>query len=149
MESLTNGLGTIRTWLDWLPDPLVSVLILLLPAAIALAVHNRLIAVARRLLAKRFPTGWSFVVQMHGLTRLAILLLAMIIAVPVAPIEPSTQRLLARLLLMAIIGLVGWAILMALNIGATIYLRRFRLNAEDNLLPRQTKTQGGLPLAAP
>ena len=141
MESLTNGLATIRTWLDWMPDPIVSVLIILLAAAIALAVHNRLIAIAWRLLAKRYPTAWSFVVQMHGLTRLAILILAMIIAVPVAPIEPSTQHLLARLLLMAIIGLVGWAILMALNIGATIYLRRFRLNAEDNLLARKHNTQ--------
>jgi len=72
---------------------------------------------------------------------IAFIIDLVIIAVPVAPIEPSTQRLLARLLLMAIIGLVGWAILMALNIGATIYLRRFRLDAEDNLLARKHNTQ--------
>jgi small-conductance mechanosensitive channel len=141
MDWLTNGLATIRSWLDWLPDPIVSVLIILLAAAIALAVHNRLIALARRLLVHRYTTGWSFVVQMHGLMRLAILILAVTIAVPVAPIEPLTQRLLARLLLMAIIGLIGWAILMALHIGATIYLRRFRLDAEDNLLARKHNTQ--------
>src|SRR3954452_21271870 len=104
MESLTNGLATIRTWLDWLPDPLVSVLIILFAAAVALAVHNRLIALGRRLLARRYSMLWSFVVQMRGLSRLAVLILAMIIAVPVAPIEPSTQHLLARLLLMAIVG---------------------------------------------
>jgi small-conductance mechanosensitive channel len=141
MESLTTGLTAVRNWLDWLPDPVVSVLIILIAAAIAIAVHNRLTALARRLIAPRYPTCWSFIVQMHGLTRLAILTLAMIIAVPVAPIEPSTQRLLARLLLMAIVGLVGWAILMALHIGATIYLRRFRLDAEDNLLARKHNTQ--------
>ena len=141
MESLTNGLGTVRTWLDWLPDPIVSVLIILFATALALAVHNRLIALARRLLARRYPKVWSFVVQMRGLSRLAVLILAMIIAVPVAPIEPFTQHMLARLLLMAIIALVGWAILMALRIGATIYLRRFRLDAEDNLLARKHNTQ--------
>ncbi len=141
MDSLTNGLAFVRTWLDWLPDPIVSVLIILLAAAIALAVHNRLLALTRRLSARRYPTVWSFVVQMRGLTRLAILIRAMIIAVPVAPIEPRTQALLAILLLMAIIGLVGWAILTALHIGATIYLRRFRLDAEDNLLARKHNTQ--------
>jgi small-conductance mechanosensitive channel len=141
MDSLTNGLATIRSWLHWLPDPLVSVLIILLAAGIALAVHNRLIALVRRLLAPRYPTVRSFVVQMHGLTRLAVLILAMIIAVPVAPIEPHTQALLSILLLMAIIGLIGWAILMVLHIGATIYLRRFRLDAEDNLLARKHNTQ--------
>jgi hypothetical protein len=59
MDWLTNGLASIRSWLDWLPDPVVSVLIILLAAAIALAVHNRLIALARRLLVHRYTTGLS------------------------------------------------------------------------------------------
>src|SRR5689334_7691826 len=117
MDSLTSGLKIVRDWLVWLPDPIVSVLIILLAAAIALAVHNRLRELTRRLLARRSPNLLSMMTQMRGLTRLALLILAMIIAVPVAPIEPFTKVLLGELLLMAIIALIGWAIMTAMHIG--------------------------------
>ena len=42
---------------------------------------------------------------------------------------------------MAIIGLVGWAAVVALNIAADIYLLRFRLDTADNLLARKHNTQ--------
>ncbi len=42
---------------------------------------------------------------------------------------------------MAIIGLIGWAAIAALHIGADIYLRRYRLDVEDNLLARKHNTQ--------
>jgi small-conductance mechanosensitive channel len=141
MDSLTNGLKTVRDWLAWLPDPIVSVLIILLAAAVALAVHNRLRAVTRRLLSRRSPQLFSMMTQMRGLTRLALLVLAMLIAVPVAPIDPFTKALLGHLLLMAIIALIGWAIVEAMHIGAAIYLRRYRLDTEDNLLARKHNTQ--------
>jgi small-conductance mechanosensitive channel len=141
MDSLTNGLQIVRDWLAWLPDPIASVLIILFAAAIALAIHNRLRAVTRRLIAPRSPQLFSMMTQMRGLTRLALLVMAMLIAVPVAPIEPFTKALLGQLLLMAIIGLVGWAIIEAMHIGAAIYLRRYRLDAEDNLLARKHNTQ--------
>jgi len=141
MDSLTNGLQTVRDWLAWLPDPIAAVLIILFAAAIALAVHNRLRAITRRLIAPRSPQLFPMMTQMRGLTRLALLILAMLIAVPVAPIDPFSKALLGRLLLMAIIGLVGWAIVEAAHIGAAIYLRRFRLDSEDNLLARKHNTQ--------
>lgn len=141
MDSLTTGLSTVRDWLAWLPDPIVSVLIILLAAAIALAVHNRLRALTRRLLAHRTPQLFSVMTQMRGLTRLGLLILAMLIAVPVAPIEPFTKRLVWQLLLMAIIALIGWAIVESMHIGAALYLRRFRLDTADNLLARKHNTQ--------
>jgi small-conductance mechanosensitive channel len=141
MDSLTNGLQTVRDWLAWLPDPIAAVLIILFAAAIALAVHNRLRALTRRVLAHRSPKLFSMLTQMRGLSRLALLILAMLIAVPVAPIDPFTKSLLGHLLLIGIIGLVGWAIVEAMHIGAAIYLRRYRLDAEDNLLARKHNTQ--------
>jgi small-conductance mechanosensitive channel len=141
MDSLTNGLATVRDWLAWLPDPIVSVLIILFAAAIALAIHNQLRALTRRLLAHRAPQAFSMMTQLRGLTRLGLLILAMLIAVPVAPIEPFTKTLLWRLLLMAIIALIGWALVEAMHMGAAIYLRRYRLDTEDNLLARKHNTQ--------
>ena len=76
------------------------------------------------------------------MTRLALVILAMIIALPVAPIDRRHRRLAgARCWLMAIIGLIGWAAIVALNIAADLYLRRFRLDTDDNLLARKHNTQ--------
>ena len=47
----------------------------------------------------------------------------------------------ARLLAMAVIGLIGWAAITALNIASNFYLRRFRLDVDDNLLARKHNTQ--------
>ena len=41
----------------------------------------------------------------------------------------------------AVIGLIGWAAIIALHIAADLYLRRFRLDIDDNLLARKHNTQ--------
>jgi len=45
------------------------------------------------------------------------------------------------LLAVAVIGLIGWAAIIALHIAADLYLRRFRLDIDDNLLARKHNTQ--------
>jgi hypothetical protein len=42
---------------------------------------------------------------------------------------------------MAVVGLTGWAAITSLNIASNIYLRRFRLDVDDNLLARKHNTQ--------
>jgi len=85
---------------------------------------------------------------MHGLAQVALLILAVLIAVPVAPLPPDTAQLLMRLLVISIIACAGWAAITALNIAAMLYLRRFRLDAEDNLLARKHNTQVRILLRA-
>jgi small-conductance mechanosensitive channel len=65
----------------------------------------------------------------------------MMLAVPVAPLPPETAALLARMMAVAVIGLIGWAAIVALHIAADLYLRRFRLDIDDNLLARKHNTQ--------
>jgi small-conductance mechanosensitive channel len=141
MDSLRNALDTVRVWLDWLPDPIVAVLILLIATGIALILHRLLRKASRRLLARRYPNLFSVVTQMRGLSRLALFILAIFIALPVAPIDYDLKGLIARLLLMAIIALIGWSAITALHITADIYLRRYRLDVADNLLARKHNTQ--------
>ena len=103
--------------------------------------HKVLARLARRILTVRYPNSLAILNRLRGLTRLALLILAMIIAIPVAPIEPDMARLLAKLLLIGIVGLTGWAAMITLNITSDIYLRRFRIDTEDNLLARKHVTQ--------
>ena len=141
MESLRAALIWIKDLLNWLPDPVVALLILAIAVLVALALHRWARKIVRTTLAGRYPYVFSTFTQTRGLSRLALLILAMIIAIPVAPLPPGTAEMLARLLAVAVIGLIGWASIIALHIAADLYLRRFRLDVDDNLLARKHNTQ--------
>ena len=141
MDSIRTLLTAIKDLLAWLPDPAVALIILALAVCIALVLHKILARLARRILAMRYPNSPPILNRLRGLTRLGLVILAMIVAIPAAPIEPDMARLLAKLLLIGIIGLAGWAAMITLNITSDIYLRRFRIDTEDNLLARKHVTQ--------
>lgn len=141
MDFIGTALTQIKLWLDWLPDQVTAILIVGLAMLLALAMHRSVRKLLRRMLAERHPYVLSIFTQMRGLTRLTLLVLAVVIAIPVAPFDPGTADLLARVLLVAVIGLIGWAAMAALKIAADLYLRRFRVDTEDNLLARKHLTQ--------
>ncbi|HKS84051.1 MAG TPA: mechanosensitive ion channel domain-containing protein [Pseudolabrys sp.] len=141
MDSLRAAVTWIRDLLDWLPDPVAALLILAIAVLVALALHHWASRLVRRAIAERYPYFFSVFAQTRGLAKAAILILAMIIVIPVAPLEPDTAALLARLMAVAVIGLIGWASIIALHIAADLYLRRFRLDTDDNLLARKHNTQ--------
>ena len=141
MQPIQSAFAAIAVWLAWLPAPVVAAMIVILALALANLLHKYVRRLLRAVLAKRYPYALSVFTQMRGVTRLAIFILALIIAVPVAPFEADTADWLARLLVIAVIALIGWAAITALRIGADLYLRRFSLDTEDNLLARKHFTQ--------
>ena len=141
MDSIRNALTQIKDWLAWLPAPAVALIIVALALALALAPHKTARKLLRQALAERHPYAFSVFTQMRGVTRFGLLILALIIAVPVAPFDPDTAHWLTQLVLIAIVALIGWAAITALKIAADVYLRRFRLGTEDNLLARKHVTQ--------
>ncbi|MBZ0146641.1 MAG: mechanosensitive ion channel family protein [Pseudorhodoplanes sp.] len=70
-----------------------------------------------------------------------MVVLALGLALPAAPLSPDMSALIGRTLLLAIIVLIGWAALTALAIASDLYLLRFRIDVEDNLLARKHVTQ--------
>ena len=141
MDSLRAALTKVKDLLDWLPDPLVAVMILGIAVLVALALYRWARKLARRALAGRYPYLYSTFNQTIGLSRLALLILAMIVAIPVAPLKPEFAEMLARLMAVAVIGLIGWGAIIASHIAASLYLRRFSLDSDDNLLARKHNTQ--------
>jgi small-conductance mechanosensitive channel len=95
----------------------------------------------RRLLTGRFPFLLSIFEEMRGVTRLALVIVAVVIVFPVAPMNVETTQLLARLMSIAFIGLVGWTAMTGLHIAADVYLRQFRDASEDSFLARKHLTQ--------
>jgi small-conductance mechanosensitive channel len=141
MDSTRDALITVKNLLAWLPDPVVAVIIMALAGAIAYSLHKWVRKLLHHAMAERFPYMLSVFTQMRGVTQFGLIILALIIAIPVAPLDPNTAGWLARLLLIGVIGLIGWAAITALRIAADLYLRQFRLDFEDNLLARKHFTQ--------
>jgi len=141
MDSLKAALTSVKDLLDWLPDLVVALLILAIAVLFALALHRWARKLFRRAIAGRYSFVFSVFTQTRGLTKAALLILAMMLAVPVVPLPPETAALLARMMAVAVIGLIGWAAIVALHIAADLYLRRFRLDIDDNLLARKHNTQ--------
>lgn len=108
---------------------------------IALLLHAAILALLRRALGERRPFLRTALRATKEPTRLALLLVALVIALPATPLSGDTQSYLARLLTLATICLLGWAAATVLHIGADLYLLRFRLDVADNLLARKHVTQ--------
>ncbi|MEA2936587.1 MAG: hypothetical protein QOC56_91, partial [Alphaproteobacteria bacterium] len=140
-EAIQNASSWLRDMLAWAPDNLVGALILAIAAAIALSIHRTVLRLLRRLLRGRHPYVRSFLLVTTRLTRLALLVLALFVALPVTPFDADTTAILAKLLVIASIVLVGWATITAVNMAANLYLRRLQIDTRDNLIVRKQLTQ--------
>jgi small-conductance mechanosensitive channel len=129
--------GTLSSAADWA----LSAALLVGAAVAAWLLHAAILALARRLSGERRPYLRSVLGATKYPTRVALLLVALAIALPAAPLGPATKDLLARLLGLVTICLLGWVAATALRVASDLYLRRFRLDVEDNLLARKHVTQ--------
>lgn len=139
-QSMSDAFNRIRQVLDWAPDTIVAVIILALAVALSVAVHGLLTRLLERFFGHR-PYARSVLQGIQGPTRLAFIVIALFAALPTAPLDSESRDVIARLLLLTVVGLIGWAAITAVNTVANIYLMRFRLDVDDNLLARKHVTQ--------
>jgi small-conductance mechanosensitive channel len=140
-QNLQSELSAVRNALSFAPPWAVSLVLFLIAVAVAWLLHAALLAAVRRVVRGRRPYLLSILDATKNPARLGLLLLALAITLPTTPLGPETKAILARCLLLATIFLLGWIATAALEIAATIYLRKFRLDVEDNLLARKHVTQ--------
>jgi small-conductance mechanosensitive channel len=140
-QNLQSELRAFRNALSFAPPWAVSFVLLVSAVAVAWLLHAAILVIARRILRGRRPYLLSILSATKNPARLGLLLLAFAVTLPTTPLEPETRTILARCLLLATIFLFGWIATAALEIAATIYLRKFRLDVEDNLLARKHITQ--------
>ncbi|MBV8401745.1 MAG: mechanosensitive ion channel, partial [Acetobacteraceae bacterium] len=122
---------------------LMGTAILILAAGLALWVHRLSVR-----LITRMPVNGSkrtflqtFVAATTGPSRLGLVVFALGAALPYARLPAPESAVVGHLLLVAFIVLVGWSAMRALEIAATLYLHRFRIDVDDNLLARKHVTQ--------
>jgi small-conductance mechanosensitive channel len=139
-EAIRTSLTEWRDYVAWAPDGLVGSGMLALAALFALAIHSMLIRLLRRLLRDRRPHLHSFLSGTKGLTRLALIILALFVVLPAAPFDVEVESAVAKVLLVVAIALSGSAVVTVVDMTADIYLKRFEYDVDD-LYARKHLTQ--------
>src|SRR4051794_36243176 len=129
--------------MPWMPSWLSGVAILAAAAAVALLAHWLSLRVVLRVPVPGRARGFlqTFVATTTGPSRLAVVVLALWAALPSTNFAAAVSRDIGQALLVGLIVLVGWSAMRALEVAATLHLRCFRLDVDDNLLARKHVTQ--------
>jgi small-conductance mechanosensitive channel len=138
--SYADVLNTL--WL--LPNWLVSSVLVVGGVVVAMISNAAIVQVIRNTLGIRHPKIRSLLTNSKGPLRLALIVLALSLVVRIAPISERASTVFGNILNVAFIALLGWIAITAVQIGSQIYLRQFKLDAEDNLLARKHVTQVGI-----
>lgn len=132
-----------RLWrrFAWLPEWAVVLLIVAVFVGFGWLANQILFGLLRRVVRNR-DIFWRGVVERARLkVRIAVMILAMGLAVTVSPLDPAPSDLIRRGLLFGFILTIGWMAAGASDMWAVVYLRRFNVTVEDNLLARKHVTQ--------
>lgn len=127
--------------LYWIPTNAIGLALIALAILVAFTLHNSVVRFLRRHLGVRFPYAVSLLGTAHRVTRFALMLFAASAVLPVAPLDAGATAIVGKSLLLGTIAVVGWVALVGANLAADLYLLRFRLDTDDNLLARKHITQ--------
>jgi small-conductance mechanosensitive channel len=140
-EDIRTALTELRDYVAWAPDWLVSASMLVFAALLAVIAHSIVIRLSLRLLRERHPHMRAFLAGTKTMTRLALVIVALFIVLPAAPLEDDVEGVIAKVLLVIAIALMGWAVITVVDMSADFYLMRFQSDLTDNLLARKHLTQ--------
>jgi small-conductance mechanosensitive channel len=125
----------------WLPDWLVSCGVLAVAFLIGLAIQRFGFRFLTRLVENKDLFWRSLVSRTRRPMRLAILTWTLSLGATIAPLSTGQAEVIRHVLLLGFIIVFGWMAKIALHVWMIVYLRRFKLDAEDNLLARTHVTQ--------
>jgi len=140
-QRMQSFVDAVADFLSLAPAWVASLVILAALAVAAWVLHAVTVALLRRLSGEGRPYLRSVVEQTKNPALFALLLIALGIALQTAPLSDNAKTLIVRLLALGTICLIGWIALTAANIGANLYLSRFRIDVADNFMARKQVTQ--------
>jgi small-conductance mechanosensitive channel len=138
---MDETLAYIDQHLRWVPSWVVGLGLVVVAVIFGLLVHRIGRFVIWRLIGDRHPIATQLLKRISGPTQLALCLAAVAIVLPFAPLEDPWRGDLSHGFAVAVIALIGWISIRAVDIAAARYLQRFRLDSDDNLLARKHVTQ--------
>lgn len=125
----------------WIPLWFIGLAMVIGAILLALFVHRIALRVARRMLSAERPVAILFLDKTAGPTQLALCLAAVALVLPLAPLEDGLRQQLSHYFAVAVIALIGWLSIRAVDMAAVRYLTKFRLDVDENLSARKHVTQ--------
>jgi len=133
----------IRLWrrFDWLPEWAAILIVVAVFVAAGWLAHKLVFGILRLLVRKR-DVFWRGVVERGRMKfRILTMLIAIAIGVTVSPMDPAPSAQVRSTLLFLGILTTGWLAAGVLDMWAVVYMRRFNVQTEDNLVARKHITQ--------
>jgi len=119
----------------------ISILLLFAsPVLVAVVLHAGAFALLRRLFNGE-GMARTILNRIAGLTRLAMILLALVIVLPAIEFNAAFAEIVRRVLKLGMLTLLGWSAVIAINAASRRIERRHRIDVEDNLTARRIHTQ--------
>jgi small-conductance mechanosensitive channel len=131
----------LLTMFPWAPRPLIVLSLLAIAVVAAVIVHGVIWALLSRFLGSHYRVLHAIIARTRAISRFAFIMLAVSLAVPVAPLHPKVADGADRALEAAFIVFLGWLAMVVANLLMDRYVGRFRLDSSDNLLARKAVTQ--------
>src|SRR5215207_5257553 len=104
-DELTHMLASLQEAFNWIPPTAIGIALLAFAVLLALALHRAVARLLRRILARYLPFAVSLLASAGDVTRYALVILALSLVLPAAPLDPGVTGILAKLLLLATIAL--------------------------------------------
>jgi small-conductance mechanosensitive channel len=132
----------VSSLIDGTPSWIILAAIAAVAIVVALAIHRLVFFLLERRLRNADSFAWLLILRKtKGPAAFAAVMVALSLALQLGPISGSAADALTRLMQVAFIALVTWVAIVTADIFGSIYLRRLRLDVEDNLLARKHVTQ--------
>ncbi|SEO93442.1 Small-conductance mechanosensitive channel [Methylobacterium sp. UNC300MFChir4.1] len=138
LDALARSAARALAYLPWWAE---SLILIVACCAVVMPLHGIVYRAMKRAVATKSLFWRSLVSRTRGPSRLGLIVVAISLASTTVHLSWEVRIALNQILLVAFVTLTGWCCATALHIATVIYLRRFKLDAEDNLLARKHFTQ--------
>ncbi|WP_420480154.1 mechanosensitive ion channel family protein [Brevundimonas sp. FT23028] len=141
ITDLTHEIAALWREFHWLPEWAVITLVIAVFMLIGWAA-NQLVFWLLKLAVRKRDLFWRGLVGRARLkVRIMVMIIALALAVTVSPMDPGPSASIRQALGFAFILMLGWTAIGASDMWAIIYMRRFNMAEEDNLIARKHVTQ--------
>lgn len=134
-------LSRFEQMLGWMPQWMVGLGLVFGAIAVALLAQNMAARLIKRAIGSNMPGLRVFLERIEGPVQLALCLAAVALVLPLAPLNDVWREQLTHFLVVAVIALIGWISMRAVELVAARYLQQYRLDVEENFLARKHVTQ--------
>jgi small-conductance mechanosensitive channel len=138
---VADAFARINAALSWAPDWAIGIALTALAAVLSLAVYGVVERIAQHLVKKQKGFWLSFISRVRNLARAALVLIAVDIVSQSKFFPKDLSDAAARTIWVAVVLLVGWAVVVGIDVGAAYHLKRYKIDVADNLLARKHLTQ--------